>query len=314
LAGPMLLAVCLPFRIPFGTSMSVVFLGEYRFLPHEVIAIEPYGMIPILGRGIRIVHTKAGYPDTIVFWCIGSVSHLLTRIQSTGFLPEASQSQIVRRPDFPVRWRALLAVILVMHGAMLLDGFVPWRDHPRPGIFTLLFLAVSSSQSSCFRDPNSFRVSFSMRDMKSERSCRHYIYRVLSPASIVLLCDIQHFRMARLRTPNAGIIILPPLDLTILNSETTMPVDTDKNNSASRDGPSGWTGVSHLEDVAAAAHDPSIRIEITERRGRRSGARPRRSRGSSPTARSSTASRRGSGPSRTRSSPPTRWSGSSVTS
>lgn len=31
-------------------------------------ALEPYGSIPILASGVRVVHTVQNYPDKIIFW------------------------------------------------------------------------------------------------------------------------------------------------------------------------------------------------------------------------------------------------------
>ena len=37
-------------------SVSALILGGYEFTPDQVVALEPHGVIPVVGRGIRVVH------------------------------------------------------------------------------------------------------------------------------------------------------------------------------------------------------------------------------------------------------------------
>ena len=48
--------------------LQVKFLGTYTFTPDQVIRVAPFGLIPFFGKGVRILHRVAGYPDKIVFW------------------------------------------------------------------------------------------------------------------------------------------------------------------------------------------------------------------------------------------------------
>jgi hypothetical protein len=48
--------------------LKVMFLGTYVFRPEQVASVEPYGLIPFVGKGIRIHHRVDGYPEKIVFW------------------------------------------------------------------------------------------------------------------------------------------------------------------------------------------------------------------------------------------------------
>jgi hypothetical protein len=48
--------------------LKVVFLGTYVFRPEQVTKVEPYGLIPFAGKGIRIHHQVMGYPEKIIFW------------------------------------------------------------------------------------------------------------------------------------------------------------------------------------------------------------------------------------------------------
>jgi hypothetical protein len=48
--------------------LQVFILGTYVFKQDDVLRIEPYGIIPIAGKGVRIHHRVAHYPKKIVFW------------------------------------------------------------------------------------------------------------------------------------------------------------------------------------------------------------------------------------------------------
>ena len=42
-------------------DLNATLLGKYSFTPDQVISLEKYGCIPILGSGIRIHHNIADY-------------------------------------------------------------------------------------------------------------------------------------------------------------------------------------------------------------------------------------------------------------
>ena len=50
--------------------LKVSLVGTYIFKPEQVRKIEPYGLIPYFGKGVRISHEVEGYPEKIVFWCL----------------------------------------------------------------------------------------------------------------------------------------------------------------------------------------------------------------------------------------------------
>ncbi len=50
--------------------LRVSFLGTYVFKPEDVELVEAYGVIPFVGKGVRIHHKVTGYPQKIIFWCL----------------------------------------------------------------------------------------------------------------------------------------------------------------------------------------------------------------------------------------------------
>jgi hypothetical protein len=63
---------------------------SYTFAPEQVVALEPYGWIPILQRGVRIVHANPRYPARIIFVGFQSPERLIERIRAAQFIPAAS--------------------------------------------------------------------------------------------------------------------------------------------------------------------------------------------------------------------------------
>jgi hypothetical protein len=114
-------------------------LGTYTFTPSEVVALEPYGSIPVLARGIRIKHNRRDYPQKIIFWCIGGRDSVLTEVAGTGFSPKGQPD--TRAAGFPVKWSAILALLVLWNGLFLVDRAAAGA-RTTPGPYALLALVL----------------------------------------------------------------------------------------------------------------------------------------------------------------------------
>jgi hypothetical protein len=66
--------------------LQVAFFGNFTFSPSQVTKVEPYGLIPFIGKGVRIHHQIASYPEKIVFWYLcANPQPLVDKIRSSGF-------------------------------------------------------------------------------------------------------------------------------------------------------------------------------------------------------------------------------------
>jgi hypothetical protein len=177
-----------------GQEISVggMLIGRYRFSPEQVAALEPHGLIPVLGKGVRIVHTVHDYPEKIIFWCFGSPMHLIERITALGFQPRGSRAQLPQRHGIAFRWSFVVLVILIWNALFLLDGYVPWKAPKGPGVFTiaaigLLFLAALGLN---------FARTFQAIALKPGRSIgevRSVALLVLAVSAIMLLVFSAHY-------------------------------------------------------------------------------------------------------------------------
>lgn len=121
-------------------ELNASVIGKYTFSPAQVISIEKYTTIPVLGWGIRIKHNVASYPSHIVFWCFGSPASLIARIGGTGFAPCGSPDSVSANRGIPARWQTLTAIVVLWNLLFMADMHLERGQHPTPGAFS--FLAV----------------------------------------------------------------------------------------------------------------------------------------------------------------------------
>src|SRR4030095_3055997 len=87
---------------PGQLTISLAFVGRYTFAPSDVSALERCG---IAANGVRIVHTRSDYPQTVIFWCGGRVERVLDAATRAGFHERVPPS--ARPRGMPFRWVAI---------------------------------------------------------------------------------------------------------------------------------------------------------------------------------------------------------------
>jgi len=123
-------------------SVSGLWVGRYDFTPEQMVAFEPHGVLPAIGQGIRLRHSRSDYPRHIVFWC-RDPERLIARIQrEVGFLPRSSGAAAhVMGTGMPVRPRALVIAVATWTALGLLSGLARREGATGPGPFPLLLVA-----------------------------------------------------------------------------------------------------------------------------------------------------------------------------
>ena len=67
-------------------KINASIVGNLLFQPKDVISIETYTLIPIIGQGIKINHRIENYNPKIIFWTFKNPNLVISEIKKTGFL------------------------------------------------------------------------------------------------------------------------------------------------------------------------------------------------------------------------------------
>ena len=65
--------------------LEVMFFGSFRFSPAQVVDVEPYYSLLIVGRGVRIRHSVSEYPETLIFWCFVEPKGVVAELKRLGY-------------------------------------------------------------------------------------------------------------------------------------------------------------------------------------------------------------------------------------
>jgi hypothetical protein len=91
---------------------------------------------------VRINHIIPKYPEKIVFWCLGNPNKLIAKVRELGFIPApVSAPASVVRPGFPVKWQAIVTVIVIWNLLLYAD----WGHKglgAEPGFYSLLAILI----------------------------------------------------------------------------------------------------------------------------------------------------------------------------
>jgi hypothetical protein len=117
--------------------------GRHRLTCDQVVSIEPHGIIPVLGNGIRIRHTAPDVPEKIIFWCNPDAT--LRAIASAGFIPAGKASELSslgKSRGFPLRVVPILVVAAIWNALFMLQFSQADAITAFPGPLTLVAVAL----------------------------------------------------------------------------------------------------------------------------------------------------------------------------
>lgn len=111
-------------------DINASIVGNLVFQPSNVYGIEPYGVIPLIGQGIKIIHNVSEYPEKVIFWTTKDPEEVLNCIAATGFFDNiASDNTEIRRTilakqkfgRFPVKVKVSIAIVVIWNIFFLID-------------------------------------------------------------------------------------------------------------------------------------------------------------------------------------------------
>ncbi|HOW84348.1 MAG TPA: hypothetical protein PK573_17420 [Spirochaetota bacterium] len=144
-------------------EISASIMGRYVFRPGDIVSIEPYGIIPVIGRGIRIKHRVKNYREKVIFWSFKKPEDVIGEIGNTGFVYGPASAGMAPGPDpemaaerrrksgFPVKVPYAVAVVVIWNMLFAFD-FIrsagTGMENMKPGIgviSALVFLLLASA-------------------------------------------------------------------------------------------------------------------------------------------------------------------------
>jgi hypothetical protein len=106
--------------------LKVKLVGTYEFRREDVVSLEPHGFVPVIGKGVRIVHRKPDYSSKVIFWATEKPELLIQRIREAGFVPGAPAGSVAEGRSSGVRPVLLvLAVMSVLSALFAALGSAP---------------------------------------------------------------------------------------------------------------------------------------------------------------------------------------------
>lgn len=123
-------------------DLDVSLIGNYSFTPDQIISIEPYSNLPLIGRGIKINHSIPNYKEKIIFWSFRNPEEIIKEIRKTGFLnatssaaPQKTKEQVLARQKqggFPIKIRVAIGIVVIWNILFLID-FIPFFNNSEKG-------------------------------------------------------------------------------------------------------------------------------------------------------------------------------------
>ena len=160
-----------------GLKLNATLIGKYSFSPDQIISLDKYSIIPILGSGIRISHNIPEYPQNIMFWCFGNPQTLLDEISQTGFMPMAKPDSASMKSGMPVRWQTLVGIIIIWNALFLLDMSSSKEVPAKPGLFSFIAIFfVFLGSVSVWR--SSFMQNLLMKPDRNIKEIKPFLYLI----------------------------------------------------------------------------------------------------------------------------------------
>ncbi|MCF2220004.1 hypothetical protein H9Q08_11915 [Chryseobacterium sp. PS-8] len=117
-------------------KINASLVGNLIFQPQDIISIKPYSSVPIIGKGIKILHKVDNYNEHVVFWTMTDPEFVISEIKKTGFLekinlPSEKDLTIVQKQKqggFPLKPFVKIVFTVVWNALFLYDLFRPFLE------------------------------------------------------------------------------------------------------------------------------------------------------------------------------------------
>ena len=115
-------------------KINASIVGNLMFQPKDIISIEPYTFIPLIGQGIKINHRIENYNPKVIFWTFKNPNSVIGEIKKTGFLQNlnseisSSDLEIIKKQiegGFPLK-KSVAIFFVIAWNLLFLSDIIPF--------------------------------------------------------------------------------------------------------------------------------------------------------------------------------------------
>ena len=111
-------------------ELNASIVGNLIFQASDIISIEPFTTIPLIGQGVKINHKVDNYKERVIFWTFKDPNLVVQQIHATGFLSNQNLTDqkidrtIVEKQakgGFPIKKSFAIGAIIIWNLLFLTD-------------------------------------------------------------------------------------------------------------------------------------------------------------------------------------------------
>lgn len=115
-------------------KINASIVGNLMFQPKDIISIEPYTLIPLIGQGIKINHRIERYNPKVIFWTFKDPNAVIGEIKKTGFLQNVNSQissndlEIIKKQNqggFPLK-KSVAIFFIIAWNLLFLSDSIPF--------------------------------------------------------------------------------------------------------------------------------------------------------------------------------------------
>ena len=113
-------------------ELNASVIGNLVFSPKDIISIEPYQQMPIIGKGVKINHRISNYKEKVIFWTFKNPQEVINEIRKTGFLDNMSSDISIdderilakqKQGGFPIKKNFAIGAVVLWNILFALDFY-----------------------------------------------------------------------------------------------------------------------------------------------------------------------------------------------
>lgn len=187
-------------------ELNASIIGNLVFQPKDILSIEVYSAIPLIGQGIKINHRVGNYKSEVIFGTSQDPTYLINQIRNTGFMENLgsrtseSESEIIKQQQagsFPLKKSVGIIAIVIWNLLLISDFIVSSQSEKKEmslgyGTITALALLLTISVLSLISEKISRLL---LKEGKSINDIRKFLYLLIG-ICVFMLTMILSFKFS----------------------------------------------------------------------------------------------------------------------